>query len=160
MYNMIVDIFLSNGSLTVKTTPYFLFGSNDLAYSPILVLFLPSPYEPLIYLLSLLGLCFFPCSSTGRFGNGFMNWIYRDKEPACASHLYIKDQLTLRINPEGNWGRFLLFISLWCFFFPHFSLKCAIGSSCKETPLTSMVQMKLHFDTEFVAVVSFEECMF
>lgn len=73
MYNMIVDIFLSNGSLTVKTTPYFLFGSNDLAYSPILVLFLPSPYEPLIYLLSLLGLCFFPCYSTGRFGNGFMN---------------------------------------------------------------------------------------
>lgn len=86
--------------------------------------------------------------------------LYRDKEPAPASRLYIKDQLTLRISPEGSWGRFLLFISLWGFFFGLFSLKCAIGSSCKETPLTSVVQMKLRFDTEFDSVVSFEECVF
>lgn len=135
-------------------------AAMTLPAASILVLFLPSPYNPFIYLLSLLGLYFLPYYSTGRFRNGFMNWIYRDKEPAPASHLYIKDQLTLRINPEGSWGRFLLFISLWCFFFSLSSLKCAFGSSCKETPLTSMVQMKLHFDTEFDSVVSFEECMF
>lgn len=145
--------------LQLKQPPTSYLAAMTLPTASISVLFLPSPYKPLIYLLSLLGLCFFPYYSTGRFRNGFMNWIYRDREPACVSHVYIKDQLTLRINPEGSWGRFLLFISLWCFFFSLLALKCAIGSSCKETPLTSMVQMKLHFDTEFVSVVSFEEWM-
>lgn len=146
--------------LQLKQPPASYLAAMTLPTTSILVLFLPFPYNPLIYVPSLLGLYFLPCYSTGRFRNGFMNWNNRDKEPARASHLYIKDQLTLRINPEGSWGRFLLIISLWCFSFSLFSLKCAIGSSCKETPLTSMVQMKLHFDTELVSVVSFEECMF
>lgn len=146
--------------LQLKQPPTSYLAAMTLPTASILVLFLPSPYNPLIYLLSLLGLCFLPYYSTGRSVNGFMNWIYRDKEPARASHLHIKDQLTLRINPEGSWGRFPLFIRPWCFFFSFFSLKCAIGSSCKEIPLASVVQMKLHFDTEFGSVVSFEECMF
>lgn len=148
-------------SLQLKQLPtYLLFGSDDLAFC----LHLSSFFFLLPTILPFIPFLYQPCASSPAIaqpGLEMILWteIYRDKEPGPASHLYIKDHLTLRISSEGSWGRFLLFISLWSFFLL-FSLKCAVGASCKKTPLTSVVQMKLHFDTEFDSVVSFEECMF
>lgn len=69
IYNVITNIFLSNVFLTVKTTTYLLFVSDDLAfYLHLSYLFL------LIILLCLVTLCFLPCYSTVGFRNYFMNW--------------------------------------------------------------------------------------
>lgn len=51
--------------LQLKQPPTSYLAAMTLPTASILVLFLPSPYKPLIYLLSQLGLGFFPCFSTG-----------------------------------------------------------------------------------------------